>query len=150
MGNYTTATEQNLSVWARRCELTIDNLSDTAKQIEKTFGIGRRAVLRYISIRLVKEILPDAGQNTQHYMGCAVGDVVYGICYANGSINAVQKAYTDTIALYLLPQKGIDACMGRILSAEQLILNMAAARHGEKKKAEQSFVQRIIDTARGK
>lgn len=146
MSNYATPAHQNLSVWARRAGVEIKDLDVAVKYTEKTFGVGRRASLRFV---LERSFLGAGFEpNTSRFVGCAAADLVYEVAYDGKEFNNREEHFSELLCRYKVPANVHNSCMlfvdDAIIAAKALL----AARVNEQQLNGRSITGMILNHLR--
>jgi hypothetical protein len=95
MTKHASNTHQNLSVWARRLNITLPNIDMAAKIADGMFGMeSRRAVLMTLGIKQVSLDTDLPTSNTAvTWCGIAMGQVLYNEVYGESSGKDLLEAF---------------------------------------------------------
>ena len=99
MSNHKTATHQNLSVWARRMNMTLPDIDAAAKFADSMLGAPtRRGVLMALAIKYVSDTtgLPKNNSEVRH-CGIAIGQALYDITYGDKGSAIILVAFHESL-----------------------------------------------------
>lgn len=153
MEKYINADHQNLAVWCRRAGIELVEPEKRLAVLGLHFGTGRRAVLRMIGVRQVKNAFGmTVKANVGWMVGHAIGDLVYAMAYTDEVIENQNTWLGQYVAEHCKKDAGLMANV--LLNADYICKEASrifAARQAEysRPSAGQGIANMIIRKARG-
>lgn len=149
---YINADHQNLAVWCRRAGIELVEPEKRLAVLGMHFGTGRRAVLRMIGVRMVKNQKADLEVKVGWLVGHAIGDLVYAMAYTDEVIKNQHTWLGQYVAEHCKDNAGLMANV--LLNADYVCKEASklfAARQNERNKGinGQGLANMIIRKARG-